>query len=82
MSDLGSTSDKSVNGTSLYGSVEGLGWISLMARKVYISSNTYFLSELESAPANGTSFEGLEQMSRVAAYIYTTHTLCPTWTWS
>lgn len=46
-------------------------------KKVYISSNTYFMFELESV--NGISFEGLEQMSRVTANIYhTIHTLCPT----
>ena len=54
-----------------------------MAGKVYKSSNTYFMSELESAVINsvsGTSFEGLEQMSCVAANIYhTTHTLYPVW---
>ena len=41
------------------------------------------MSGLESAfinPVNGTSFEGLKQVSRVATYIYdTTPTLCPNW---
>ena len=76
MSDLESTSDRSVNGTSLYGLVKGLEQKSLTARKVYKSSTTYLMSELESAftkSVNRTSFEGLEQMSRVAANIYISH---------
>jgi hypothetical protein len=42
MSDLESTSDKSVNGTSLDGMVEGLGQISLMARKAYIKQHILY----------------------------------------